>query len=191
MRNLQPRATVGAVTRQSPWPGDGLPLSAFRGRDDGSVAAFEAAYGRGFLVLVGLKLKRGSTRATVDDGESTDPGRNAPSGGFTVFPVQKRPDAPFDFVSVGRAPGNDIIIGDASVSKFHAYLRETEEGFVLQDGGSRNGTTRNDVPVAARGHGKPVVLAPGDRVKFGAVTLTFMRAEGLLELVRGTAHTTW
>ena len=27
------------------------------------------------------------------------------------------------------------------MSKFHAYLREVEEGFVLQDGNSRNGTT--------------------------------------------------
>lgn len=184
------------MSRQSPWPGDGLPLSAFRdGRSEGSVEAFEAAFGRGFLVLAGLKLKRASTRATVDDGsrddDSTDPGRNAPTGGFVVFPIQKRPDAPFDFVSVGRAPGNDIVIGDASVSKFHAYLRETDEGFVLQDGGSRNGTTRNDEPVAARGRGKPLLLVPGDRVSFGSVTLTFLRPDGVLELVRGTAHTKW
>lgn len=142
-------------------------------------------------MLAGLKLKRGSMRATVNDDASTDPGRSPPSGGFVVFPIQKRPDAPFDFVSVGRAPGNDIVLGDASVSKFHAYLRETEEGFVVQDGGSRNGTTRNGVPVAARGQGKPTLLAPGDQVKFGAVTLTFLHADGLFDLLRGTAHTTW
>lgn len=183
------------MSRQSPWPGDGLPLSAFRdGRSDGALETFEAAFGRGFLVLSGLKLRRGSSRATLDDlddDDSTNPGKNVPTGGFVVFPIQKRPDAPFDFVSVGRAPGNDIVLGHSSVSKFHAYLRETEEGFVLQDGGSRNGTRRNDVPVAARGHGKPVLLAAGDQLKFGSVTVTYLRASGLLELVRGTAHTTW
>lgn len=179
------------MTRQSPWPGEGLPLSAFRGREGRSREELEDAFGRGFFVLSGLRLKRGSMRATIDDDDSTDPGRNKPTGGFVVFPIQKRPDAPFDFVSVGRATGNDIVLGNSSVSKFHAFLRETEGGFVLQDGGSRNGTTRNDVPVAPRGHGKPTRLVPGDRVRFGGVALVFVDAEGLLELLSGTAHTKW
>ncbi len=181
------------MSRQSPWPGDGLPLSAFRdGKSDLSLEAFERAFGRAFLVLSGLKLRRGAnTRVTLDDEESTNPGVAAPTGGFSVFPVLKRPGAPFDFVSVGRAAGNDIVLGDVSVSKFHAYLREVDEGFVLQDGNSRNGTTRNEQTVPRRGGGKPVLLAPGDRVKFGSVPMTFLRADGLLELVRGTSHTKW
>lgn len=152
--------------------------------------AFEAAFGRAFLVLSGLKLRRGASPITLGDAPTTDC-ISTPSGGFTVFAVLKRPGAPFDFVSVGRAAGNDIVLGDPSISKFHAFLRETDEGFVLQDGGSKNGTTRNEGRVAPRGAGRPVVLSPGDRVRFGSVPLTFLRADGLLDLVKSLAHTRW
>lgn len=180
------------MSRQTIWPGDGLPLAAFRdGVADASLEAFEARFGRGFLVLSGLRLRRGgNTYITLGDARTTD-NISSPTGGFTVFPIQKRPGAPFDFVSLGRASGNDLVVGDPSVSKFHAFLRQDGAHFVLQDGGSKNGTTANDRRVPSRNSGKPLVLIAGDRVKFGSVPMTFLLAEGLLELVHGLAHTSW
>lgn len=156
-----------------------------------SVESFELAFGRGFLVLSGLRLKRsGGSAITLEELDTTQP-ISSPTGGYSVFPILKRPGAPFDFVSVGRAPGNDIVLGDQSVSMFHAFFRETAEGFVLQDGNSKNGTCKNGREVPRRGAEQVALLAPGDRVEFGSVPLTFFRADGLLELIGGLAHTKW
>jgi len=43
-------------------------------------------------------------------------------------------------VRVGSAPDNDIPITDPAVSRYHCELRHTDEGFVLRDLGSTNGT---------------------------------------------------
>jgi pSer/pThr/pTyr-binding forkhead associated (FHA) protein len=41
---------------------------------------------------------------------------------------------------IGRALDNDIVIGDASVSRHHASIEYQDGGFVLRDLGSANGT---------------------------------------------------
>ncbi|MBW2733434.1 MAG: sigma 54-interacting transcriptional regulator [Deltaproteobacteria bacterium] len=43
-------------------------------------------------------------------------------------------------VRIGSAPNNDVSIFDSSVSRFHCELRYTDEGFLLRDLGSTNGT---------------------------------------------------
>jgi hypothetical protein len=70
---------------------------------------------------------------------------------------------------VGRDVSNDIVIGDAEVSRQHARLTRTPGGFVLEDLGSTNGTFVNSERLMA-----PRVLNPGDLVGFGEnITLTF------------------
>ena len=43
-------------------------------------------------------------------------------------------------VRVGSAPNNDVVMEDGAVSRYHCELRHTEEGFVIRDLGSTNGT---------------------------------------------------
>ena len=41
---------------------------------------------------------------------------------------------------IGRDRGNDIVLDDPNVSRFHAEIRSSADGLVLRDVGSRNGT---------------------------------------------------
>ncbi|MBC7792598.1 MAG: FHA domain-containing protein [Clostridia bacterium] len=105
---------------------------------------------------------------------------------FAVFPVRRTGRSPFpNFISIGRAKSNDVIIEDESVSKFHAFFRLTDKGdFVLQDGGSKNGTLVDEDIVPDKNKGAPVVVESGMRVRFGNVEMTFMTVPEFSDLVR-------
>jgi pSer/pThr/pTyr-binding forkhead associated (FHA) protein len=44
---------------------------------------------------------------------------------------------------IGRGCGNDVVVNNLAVSRFHAVLRREGDGFVLEDLGSENGTQLN------------------------------------------------
>lgn len=70
---------------------------------------------------------------------------------------------------MGRDVTNDVVLGDAEVSRQHARVTRTPAGFVLEDLGSTNGTFVNGDRLAA-----PRVLNAGDLLGLGEnVTLTF------------------
>lgn len=70
---------------------------------------------------------------------------------------------------LGRDVSNEIILGDAEISRQHARLTRTPGGYVLEDLGSTNGTFVNGERLMA-----PRVLNPGDLVALGEnVSLTF------------------
>ncbi len=70
---------------------------------------------------------------------------------------------------MGRDVTNDVVLGDAEISRQHARLTRTPAGFVLEDLGSTNGTFVNGDRLAA-----PRVLNAGDLLGLGEnVTLTF------------------
>jgi predicted component of type VI protein secretion system len=71
-------------------------------------------------------------------------------------------------ITVGRSPDCVIVIADPSVSRRHARVRRVEDGFVLEDLGSANGTSVNGKPVEA-----PVRLKNEDELTLGAVSITF------------------
>lgn len=70
-----------------------------------------------------------------------------------------------DSITVGRQ--GDILLHHSSVSRKHAALERREEGWMLSDLGSRNGTTVNGVSVQRR------LLMPGDIVAFGRMKMRF------------------
>jgi diguanylate cyclase (GGDEF)-like protein len=70
---------------------------------------------------------------------------------------------------IGRAPENDVLIEDQSVSKRHARIIVSREGTVfIEDLGSTNGTYVNGEKVMRRAlhNGDDVLLLPYHRLKF-------------------------
>jgi pSer/pThr/pTyr-binding forkhead associated (FHA) protein len=87
-----------------------------------------------------------------------------PQAGQT-FPLDK------DFITLGRAPDNDIVVNHPQVSRRHARIRRQEEWLVLEDLGSTNGTFVDDQRLTGS-H----ALQPGDAIGLGtAVTLTLRK----------------
>jgi len=150
-----------------------------------SAAEFEQRYGASFLVHAG----------TLDTGMSpllrtlTDRDNMAAWGGgeaLQVFLVRPKASNVFpDFISIGRAANNDVVITHPSVSKFHAYLRRQPEGLRLYDAASANGTFSDNDRVAVKGRGAPTILTSGVSLRFGMVDVMFLGVEQL----RGLAQT--
>jgi pSer/pThr/pTyr-binding forkhead associated (FHA) protein len=70
-----------------------------------------------------------------------------------------------DAKTLGRAPGADVVVEAPLVSRLHCRLSANPAGLEVVDLDSTNGTFVNDRRV------KRAVLAPGDRVRVGRVTL--------------------
>jgi hypothetical protein len=77
------------------------------------------------------------------------------------------------FFSIGRASSCDLTIADLTVSRVHARLERTAEGWLLTDLSSTNGTRVNGWRV--RGH---VRVRAGDRVSFGNAEYSLGVADG-------------
>ncbi len=63
-------------------------------------------------------------------------------------------------VVLGRDSTCDIVIPDRQVSRYHARITPTNEGMILEDLGSKNGTNCNGSPLTT-----PLVLQDGDMVQ--------------------------
>jgi hypothetical protein len=70
-------------------------------------------------------------------------------------------------LSIGRLPDCDIVIPDSNVSRRHAEIRPTVEGFSLVDLGSTNGSKVNGQRTLHRD------LQDGDELVFGNTRLVF------------------
>jgi len=82
-------------------------------------------------------------------------------GGVQEVPLTKKE------VTLGRSRENDITIPDSAVSRHHARLMETGEGFRLTDLGSFNGTEVNGRLV------QDILLRDGDRIRIGRTRILF------------------
>jgi len=69
--------------------------------------------------------------------------------------------------TIGRYPDRDIVVKDTKVSGYHAEIARTDEGWVLRDLASRNGTTVNGEPAREQR------LRSGDRIGVGDTTFCF------------------
>jgi hypothetical protein len=71
--------------------------------------------------------------------------------------------------SIGRSEENDIVIANPNVSRRHARLSRLENGFVVEDLGSTNGTLLDDAPIERER------IESGDVLTFGGITAHFVR----------------
>lgn len=86
-------------------------------------------------------------------------------------------------VTLGRADSNDLVIEDASVSRFHAWIHhdEREGSWLVVDAESRTGTWVNGQKLVAR---QRRALADGDELRLGDAVLRFLLADSLMAYVR-------
>ncbi len=71
-------------------------------------------------------------------------------------------------ITIGRGRDCDIILDEHQVSRQHARLQQTPQGWMLLDLGSTNGTRVNGRPLTAH---EPYALQPGDQISLGACVL--------------------
>ena len=74
---------------------------------------------------------------------------------------------------LGRHPDSEIMLDDITVSRRHAAIEQTPEGYVVSDAGSLNGTYVNQERI------ERAVLHHGDELQVGKFRLVlFERADG-------------
>jgi pSer/pThr/pTyr-binding forkhead associated (FHA) protein len=74
---------------------------------------------------------------------------------------------PSQMVTFGRAPDNDVVVGDPATSGHHGRIEVRNGFFWISDLGSTNGTLVNGDPVIEK------QLADGDMVAIGQNTMRF------------------
>ncbi|MHC5019590.1 MAG: FHA domain-containing protein [Planctomycetota bacterium] len=121
------------------------------------VEAAAQTYGGGqrFQTRAGVEafdqmIQEGYTRELNDDSK--------------VFPVVKSTKTFPDKISIGRARNTDIIIPDGDLSKLHAMISVTPDGYSISDADSKNGTFVNGRRLEG---GENKALADDDLVWFG------------------------
>jgi len=160
---------------------------------------FRRVHGEGFLVHYGTggSLRRPARpQATVLQLKEMTPSQpllpmRELKANFLAYPVKWTGRSPYPrMITVGRTRNNDIVLPDESVSKFHAFFRDsamTSQAlpgtFLVYDAGSRNGTTLDGRPVPVAKEGDAVLVRSGAKLRFGLVPLTFLDAPAFLGLV--------
>jgi pSer/pThr/pTyr-binding forkhead associated (FHA) protein len=76
-------------------------------------------------------------------------------------------------IRLGRHPDSEIVLDDITVSRRHASIERTADGYVVTDAGSLNGTYVNQARI------DQAVLQHGDELQVGKFRLVlFERADG-------------
>jgi len=99
-----------------------------------------------------------------------------------LYPLAKKPGASFpDRITIGRVTHNDVVISEPSVSRMHAYIRESN-GWVIADVGSKNGSWLDDQVLEPR---RETLLYGGAVLQLGDVRLLFYLSSDLFDLQGG------
>ena len=103
---------------------------------------------------------------------------------ITIQPLRKRPEANSfaGMITFGRVGNNDVVVDHTGVSKFHAYLRQEEQGWTVQDANSKNGSFLNGVPMEPE---RAYPFGPGSELRLGDVaSVQLRRAETVWALLQ-------
>ncbi len=104
-------------------------------------------------------------------------------GQALVFDVCKQPGKQNAFamgVTVGRIATNDVPLDDVSVSRFHAWLQQDANGWVLCDADSKNGTFCEGKRIEPK---QKVPVKDKAKLKFGEVEVTFLEVDALIAMM--------
>ena len=82
-------------------------------------------------------------------------------------------------VLIGRDPANDIFLDDITVSRRHAQIKHGDNGLVIVDTGSLNGTYLNRERVDGAG------LSHGDEIQIGKFKMVFLDKSGAVHDDKG------
>ena len=77
-----------------------------------------------------------------------------------------------DGLRIGRMPDNELVLADPKVSRHHAVIVTTPDGFILRDLGSSNGTKVGDTKIL-----ESQLLMDGDEIHVGDQSWIFERLE--------------
>src|SRR5438094_8737035 len=86
---------------------------------------------------------------------------NGPTGRTTLGP---------EILTIGRMPGNQLLITDSQSSGHHAEIRPEGQAYSIIDLGSTNGTFVNEQQLAPQ---VPRQLISGDRIRIGQTVLIY------------------
>lgn len=83
-------------------------------------------------------------------------------GRIQTLPLSKKE------ISLGRSKDNDVVLLDHAVSRYHARIIDTKEGYLLTDLGSFNGTAVNGKSI------QNVLLKNDDEIRIGHARIVFL-----------------
>lgn len=81
-----------------------------------------------------------------------------------------------DVVRIGRAPDNNLILSECTVSRHHAQIAKQDNKYLLTDLGSSAGTWVNNIKVPSN---QPKFLVNGDTIRLGTSELRFFNIDAI------------
>lgn len=99
--------------------------------------------------------------ADVDEGDGVLVVKRGPNAG-SRYALDR------DVVTAGRHPDSDIFLDDITVSRRHVEIIRTDDGYLVRDAGSLNGTYLNRERI------DEAVLSNGDELQVGKFKLFFV-----------------
>ena len=164
------------------WPGNYLLVIIPGGDSDDWDMAFQTS------VLSFDKLKTGLQNAAPPEDDEND--ETAPPGTY-LYEVRKHADNSWlEWIAIGRARNNDLVLRHQSVSKLQARIHSDkgnvadgniDSTYWLTDMKSTAGTTVNGIPILPS---KPHQLESGNRIRLGQVDCVFFDSAGLYDYLR-------
>lgn len=96
--------------------------------------------------------------------------KQVPTSGTARLLVDFQKEVPITktIFNIGRKSNNDMVISDMRVSRQHAQLRKTSEGFLIFDVGSTGGTFINGERITSK------ILKSGDVIGLAGFSMVFM-----------------
>jgi pSer/pThr/pTyr-binding forkhead associated (FHA) protein len=105
-----------------------------------------------------------------------------PANASAIVALKKSGRSPYSaLISVGRARNCDVVLRASTVSKLHAQFIIQEAGWQIVDRRSANSTEVNGRVIPAN---QPSPVAPGDRLKFGAIECLLADGDVLFDTLK-------